>query len=86
MIIATIGHTDYQLDSIKDAETLLNLLGRATIIRSTYFSDHGNVYYEYFDEKKLVIEIISKELVSEEELAEIKKQATEKEKSKAGSA
>lgn len=71
MIIATIGHQDYELASIADAETLLKILDRATAVRSEY---NGNAerYYREDHSASIQIEISSRKLVSLEQHNEFK--------------
>lgn len=41
MIVATIGHEDYIIDSMADAETLMNIISRARPVDSHYTPSAG---------------------------------------------
>lgn len=67
MIIATIGHQEYLLETLQDANALLDILNRAKNIghvydrktyRELYFEQHGTT---------VKIEVVGADLVSEDE-------------------
>lgn len=57
MIIATIGNTKLKLENLKDAEALLNITSRATLIGTSYAASYRE--YQYIDdgEKRITIEV-----------------------------
>ena len=57
MIIATIGNSILKLETLKDAEALLDIASRATLIEKTYGQDFRDFYFLSEGEKRIGIEI-----------------------------
>lgn len=83
MIIATIGHQEYELASMADAEALLNIIHRATPVSETYMTGAPNHYHKDHGRRSCSVEITNKQLVSDDEhdalMAEVAKKAALKE-------
>lgn len=58
MIIATIGNATLKLETLKDAEALLDIASRATLVEKTYGPDFRDFYFLSEGEKRMGIEII----------------------------
>ncbi len=58
MIIATIGNAKLKLETLKDAEVLLDIASRATLVEKTYGLDFRDFYFLSEKEKRMGIEII----------------------------
>lgn len=70
MIIATIGHQDYELANMADAEALLNIMSRALPVSSQYIAKAGGRFWtEDTGDRYLRVEIVSSTRISEEQLA-----------------
>lgn len=67
MIIATIGHHDYELASMADAEALLNIITRAIPITSEYIPGNGRNWREEPGERTVAVEITNRPLLSREQ-------------------
>ncbi|MFC6633561.1 hypothetical protein [Microbulbifer taiwanensis] len=73
MIIATINHTEYKLDSMKDAENLLQILSRATEIDKVFIG--RKMYFEATQfPRELGIAIVPSEITSPAELEVLREQ------------
>ena len=57
MIIATIGNAKLKLEKLADAEVLLNIASRATLVGTGYGMDYQDYQYISDGEKRLVIEV-----------------------------
>lgn len=57
MIIATIGNTKYQLETLKDAETLLDIIHRSTLVEQTCDAEYREYAYIATGQKRVNIEI-----------------------------
>lgn len=57
MIIATIGHTQIKLDTLQDAEALLNIFNRAELIETSFDSKYRDYAYIKEGDKRISIEI-----------------------------
>lgn len=57
MIIATIGNAKLRLETLKDAEALLDIANRATLVGTSYDENYRD--YQFIDEgeKRVTIEI-----------------------------
>lgn len=72
MIIASIGHTEFLLEDIKQAETLMNILHDATQLDHTYI-DHERIAYKAVDKTSIEIAIKpNTELLSFDEAMQLK--------------
>lgn len=58
MIIATIGNAKLQIETLKDAEALLDIANRATLIVTSYDENYRDYQYVDEGEKRVTIEII----------------------------
>jgi hypothetical protein len=58
MIIATIGNASLKLENLKDAEALLDIASRATLVEKTYDLDYRDFHYISQGEKRIGIEVI----------------------------
>ncbi len=58
MIIATIGNAKLQIETLKDAEVLLDIAIRATLIVTSYDENYRDYQYVDEGEKRVTIEII----------------------------
>lgn len=79
MIIATISNAKLQIETLKDAEALLDIANRATLIGTSY--DENFRYYQYVDEgeKRVTIEITEgNRLLSFDEHRKIEQRRAEK--------
>ena len=79
MIIATICSAKLQIETLKDAEALLDIANRATLIGTSY--DENFRYYQYVDEgeKRVTIEITEgNRLLSFDEHRKIEQRRAEK--------
>lgn len=79
MIITTIGNAKLQIETLKDAEALLDIANRATMIGTSY--DENYRYYQYVDEgeKRVTIEITEgNRLLSFDEHRKIEQHRAEK--------
>lgn len=73
MIVATIGNSTLKLETLKDAEALLDIASRATLLEKTYDTDFRDFYFLSEGEKRMGIEIIeSTKIHTMEELNELK--------------
>ena len=66
MIVATIGHEDYIIDSMADAETLMNIISRARPVDSHYTPSAGGEWTDAAGSSSLTIEITNKPYASQE--------------------
>ncbi len=57
MIIATIGNAKLQIETLKDAEALLDIANRATLIGTSYDENYRDYQYVDEGEKRVTIEI-----------------------------
>ena len=81
MIIATIGNTKLKLENLKDAEALLNISSRATLVGTSYDSDFRDYQYVDEGEKRITIEVTEGDKVlSFDEHTKIKEARAEKER------
>lgn len=68
MIIATIGNTKLMIETVKDAEALIDIANRATLIESTFDAEYRDYQFVSDGEKRLSIDIVEgKKLLSLEE-------------------
>lgn len=68
MIVATIGHQDYELASMADAEALLNIITRAIPITAEYIpGKNGRHWREEPGERTVAVEITNRPLLSREQ-------------------
>lgn len=81
MIIATIGHYKYKLKDISAAELFLKIINDSVQVDSNYFPDNGHVYSISNFSSEMNISIFQGELISNEDLEKIRKQASQKTKS-----
>jgi hypothetical protein len=58
IIIATIGNASLKLENLKDAEALLDIANRATLVEKTYDLDYRDFHYISQGEKRIGIEVI----------------------------
>lgn len=58
MIIATIGNAKLKLETIKDAEALLDIANRGTLVESNYDLSYSTYYYVGQGQKRIGIEVI----------------------------
>lgn len=72
MIIATIGHQEYELASMADAEAILLILDRAKPVDSKYTPNAGSYYVADDNCRSIIIEINNKKIVSEEQHKKLK--------------
>lgn len=57
MIIATIGNTKLKLETLKDAEALLNIASRAILVGTSYDANYRDYQYVDEGEKRITIEV-----------------------------
>lgn len=70
MIVANIANRKFALESLKDAEALMNILERSTPVESTYdATTYADLYYES-SRDKISITIDNAKIVSQEEAIE----------------
>lgn len=67
MIIATIGHQEYELASMADAEAILNIFNRANPVDRTFRPDRDSYYVADKNHTSITIEINSRQLVTQEQ-------------------
>lgn len=63
MIVATIGHTSLKLESIADAEALLSITSRATLVAKSYDLNYRDYHYIDQGEKRIDISVIEGETI-----------------------
>lgn len=79
MIIATIGHTKLKLESLEDADALLNIAARATPVQYLYGTDSCVKYFVYEGGLTIEIDIIyGEKLLGPEEVEAIRAKKSEK--------
>ena len=61
MIIATIGHNDYQLENIEQAETIFRILSKATYVDENYELPSGQRWHKMSGHSSIKIEIVEGE-------------------------
>lgn len=68
MIVATIGHQDYEIASMADAEALLNIITRAITITAQYIpGKSGRHWLEEPGERTVAVEITNRPLLTSEQ-------------------
>lgn len=68
MIVATIGHQDYEIASMADAEALLNIITRAIPITAEYIPGRsGRQWLEEPGERTVAVEITNRPLLTREQ-------------------
>lgn len=67
MIIASIGHQEYELANLADADAILKILDRAKPIDSKYTPAAGSYYIADNNCRSISIEITSKQIVTQEQ-------------------
>lgn len=81
MIIATIGNTKLKLENLKDAEALLNIASRATLVSTSYDANYRDYQYVDEGEKRITIEVTEGDKVlTFDEHQKIKEARAEKER------
>lgn len=79
MIIATIGNAKLQIETLKDAEALLDIANRATLIGTSYDENYRDYQYVDEGEKRVTIEITEgNRLLSFDEHRKIEQHRAEK--------
>ena len=79
MIIATIGSTKFKLETLKDAEDVLSIFSRSTLIGTSFDSDYRDYAYISSGNNRCSIEITEGDtIISMEEHLEIQKARIEK--------
>lgn len=79
MIIATIGNAKLQIETLKDAEALLDITNRSTLIGTSYDENYRNYQYVDEGEKRVTIEITEgNRLLSFDEHRKIEQRLAEK--------
>ena len=79
MIIATIGNAKLQIETLKDAEALLGVGERATLIGTSYDENYRDYQYVDEGEKRVTIEITEgNRLLSFDEHRKIEQHRAEK--------
>lgn len=57
MIIATIGNAKLRLETLKDAEAMLDIVSRTTLVGTSYDENYRDYQYVDEGEKRVTIEI-----------------------------
>lgn len=70
MIIATIAGSKFVLESLKDAEALMNIIARSTSVNYTHDATTYDVLYYETSRDKISITIDNAQIVSQEEAIE----------------
>lgn len=58
MIVATIGHHTLVIETLKDAEQLLDIFSRATLVDKTYDIDYRYYYALEPNKPRIALEIV----------------------------
>ena len=78
MIVATIGHQDYKLASMADAEALLNIITRAIPITAEYIhGKNGRHWREEPGERTIAVEITNRPLLTSEQFDSLVAEASQ---------
>lgn len=86
MIVASIAGEKFTLASLKDAETLLQILERATAVDSSYLdSPWREVYVKRSYPREISITIASGEVIDEAQFAKLKADEAQEKARKASS-
>ncbi len=73
MIITTIGNSILILETLKDAEALLDIISRARLVEKTYGQDFRDFYFVSESERRIGIDIVEGcSIHSMEEFKELK--------------
>lgn len=76
MIVAHIGSQTYALESLADANTILEILGRAKVVDDGYITkDYDTAYYERSNGSRgadVAIKIVRAELLTKEQFDELR--------------
>lgn len=73
MIIASIGSTKLVIETLKDAEALLDIFNRSTLVEQSFDVEARDVYYTSEGEKRICIEITEgSKIISLAEFREIR--------------
>lgn len=72
MIIATIGSTELVIESLNDANALLDIISRAVRIDERYSSDYTKTFYIKQDGLRVAVRIVGETLCTEDEYERMK--------------
>lgn len=78
MIIATIGHQQYKLKDIAAAEQLLKIFNDSLPVQEHYMRKSRTVFSILKSSSEMCLSIIQGEIISDEDLEELKDQELQK--------